>query len=125
MSQSKSILLIDDDEMIHTFFKLMLTKEGYNLTIAGNRQLAIGLLDEMTPDLIIIDKNLGDEDGGLLCKDIKSQSGLSDTPVLLISGYPMSNDEYRSYLADGFIGKPINMANLKQDIKNILGNTGD
>ncbi len=120
MNDNITILLIDDDEMIHRFINLLLSKEGYQIVISASREAALAALSETTPNLIIIDKNLGGEDGGELCLELKGKSELSNTPILLISGYPMSEEEYGKYQADGFIAKPINTTALKADIKNIL-----
>lgn len=121
MNPNNTILVVDDDEMIHRFFNLFLTKEGYNISFSVDRESAISSVSNRPPDLIFIDINLGDENGGLLCKELKHRENTKNLPILLISGVELSEDECRKYEADDFITKPMNIAKLKEQIKSFLG----
>ncbi|HKK15452.1 MAG TPA: response regulator [Gammaproteobacteria bacterium] len=120
MNTNKTILIVDDDEMIHRFFNLFLAREGYRITFSRDRESALHSINSQAPDLIFIDINLGDENGGLLCKDLKDQGNLQDIPILLISGVELSSDECKKFRADGFVTKPMDIRNLKELIKSCL-----
>ena len=112
-----TILIIDDDEMIHRFMNLMLSREGYHVVLARNRESAFEMLKSTMPDLLLIDMNLGDENGGLLCEEIKNMPGYTGIPILLISGYVLSDQDCEKYRADGFLTKPMDLDAFRKTIR--------
>ena len=120
MDTKKTILVVDDDEMIHRFFNLFLAREGYAITFSRNRANALESIAEQLPDLIFIDINLGDENGGLICKELKQRQDMQDIPILLISGIELPDEECSKYMADGFVTKPMDTRKLKEKIRSYL-----
>lgn len=120
MDTEKTILIVDDDEMIHRFFKLFLAREGYSIAFSTDRESALESIGNHLPHLVFIDINLGNENGGLLCQELKSLDDFQDIPVLLISGVELSESECRKFGADGFITKPMDIRKLKERIKTFL-----
>lgn len=122
MNNSNLIILVDDDDIIQRFFQIALTPDGYTVLIANNHEELNSILATENPDLMLIDKNLGSEDGGLLCQELKSDHAYKDIPIILISGAPLSVEDYQAYEADGFISKPMDLTSLKSKIKEYLIN---
>lgn len=120
MDTKKTILVVDDDEMIHRFFNLFLAREGYSIAFSSNRDSALESIECQLPHLVFIDINLGDENGGLFCKELKNLEDFRDIPILLISGVELPEDECRKFGADGFITKPMDIKELKEQIKSFL-----
>ena len=96
---------------------LMLSREGYQVVPARDKNTAYEMLDTSKPDLLLIDMNLGDVNGGLLCEEIKTDSRYSDLPILLISGYILSDQDCEKYKADGFLTKPMDLDEMKDTIR--------
>lgn len=80
-----SVLIIDDHPLFSRgLSQLIETQPSYKVTgIAKNHDEAIQMINELSPDLAIVDLNLGQEDGIELIKDILSLK--SQTKVLVLS----------------------------------------
>jgi two-component system response regulator PilR (NtrC family) len=58
-----SILVVDDENSMREFLEIMLTQEGYQVTLAENGEKACGILDKSRFDLVITDIRMKDVDG--------------------------------------------------------------
>ena len=58
MADSAHILVVDDDLSIRRMFQQLLSGTGYRVSTAGSAEEALGYLDLITPDLIMMDLNL-------------------------------------------------------------------
>jgi len=81
----KNILIIDDEVDVGTFFKRLLHKKGYRLTVAVNGEEAATAIQETTFNVAMVDLKLPDTDGLTLLQQIKSlQPGCE---VIIMTGY--------------------------------------
>ena len=81
----KKILIIDDEVDVGTFFKRLLQKKGYQLTVAVNGVEATRAIQETTFNVAMVDLKLPDTDGLTLLQQIKSlQPGCE---VIIMTGY--------------------------------------
>jgi two-component system, OmpR family, response regulator len=79
----KHILVVDDDEKLRTLIVDYLSQHAFRVTgVSDSRQLAQVLATDAV-DLTIVDRNLGSEDG---LDIVRSLSGNSDAPIIIISG---------------------------------------
>jgi DNA-binding response OmpR family regulator len=79
----KHILVVDDDEKLRALIVDYLSQHAFRVTgVSDSRQLAQVLATDAV-DLIIVDRNLGREDG---LEIVRSLSGDSDAPIIIISG---------------------------------------
>jgi len=83
---SGNLLLINDNPTQLDAMSLVLSLEGYSVSIADSAQSALELLERQSPDLIISDVVMPGMDGIELCRRVKSDAATSDIPVLLVSG---------------------------------------
>jgi len=80
----KHILIIDDDQSILELFRLILEPEGYQVTIAKSAFENVHEIEQLNPDLIVLDFKLGrQEDGFLLLQKIKMYRPTKDIPIIL------------------------------------------
>jgi len=84
MSQTQ-VLIIDDEADVCGFFRRLLTKKGYGVTTATNRQDALAALDGTRFSVAMVDLKLPDTDGLTLLKDIKSRQPACE--VIIMTGY--------------------------------------
>lgn len=84
---SKHILIVDDEDDIRSLIKGILEDEGYETSEAANAGAALELVEEKSPDLIILDIWLqdSDQDGLEILKTVKEDNAI--LPVLMISGH--------------------------------------
>ncbi|MCX7674231.1 MAG: response regulator [Bdellovibrionaceae bacterium] len=117
------ILLIEDDEGMHTLLKRILPKEdGFDLRIASDGTELAHLLDEITPDLILMDIGLPWINGFELTELIKTHREMRKIPVLMVSGHSSDEDVKRAFTcgADDFIKKPFTPEELKSAVLRYL-----
>lgn len=83
--RSKHVLVLDDEALFRTQVRHSLELRGYRVTEASDVVQAQGLLDDVQPDLLLVDMVLGDSDGVKFLTDLRKQ-GFS-MPAVMISGY--------------------------------------
>jgi two-component system response regulator YesN len=116
--ERKSILLVDDDEVVRTMIKGFIERE-YNVLEASNYSEAVKLL-RCPIDLALIDYILPDSDGFDLLKVIREEKVA--LPAIIMTGY--SNEAVvikalRSAVAD-YIKKPIKLSYLRRRLSEVL-----
>lgn len=84
---SRHILIVDDEDDIRSLIKGILEDEGYETSEAANAAQALELVEQKSPDLIILDIWLqdSDQDGLEILKTVKEKNSI--LPVLMISGH--------------------------------------
>ncbi len=80
------VLVIDDDPDIVAALAKVLATAGYIGHCCHDYDGAIESVKHNTPDLILSDINLGGESGLKLCEKIKRDMGMSQIPVIFLSG---------------------------------------
>lgn len=81
----RKILIVDDEEHICELIGFNLRKSGYK-TIAANDGLSgLKIARREKPDLILLDVMLPELDGYEVCKEIRKDSEISSTPVIMIT----------------------------------------
>lgn len=100
------VLVVDDHDVVHWGFRLLLDRQSWVERCEGAADLAeaVRFADNLHPDVALIDLMLGAESGAEACREIRKVS--PDTRVLLISGAGMiSPSVARAAGASGFISK--------------------
>ena len=80
------ILLADDSLTIQKVIELTFSGTEFELKAVGNGDLALGLLDSYSPDIVLVDCVMPGKTGYELCEEIKSRPGGRYVPVVLITG---------------------------------------
>ncbi len=123
--QKLTVLAVDDDPEVLHVISATLGSAGYELWTAENAEDALGLLDEHgLPHLAVIDINLPKMDGLSLTKKIQD---ISDVPVIMLT---VVDDRATvvdtiQNLAEDYIIKPFNPAELAARVGRILKRIGD
>lgn len=113
------ILMIEDDAATAFMLSDLLQSSGYRVRHAATGAAARSLLEQLEPDLIILDLILPDEDGLVLCSVLKN---MADVPVLICSGTQRRRDAFLSLKlgADDFIAKPFDVYDLLARVEVLL-----
>ena len=118
-----NILIVDDDAEIAHYIKTELS-DWYRFEHACNGKEGLKMLLTGKYDLVISDVMMPEMDGVTMLKKIKSNSNVSDIPVILLT----SKSEVENRLeglrkgADAFLAKPFNMEELHILIDNLVDN---
>jgi DNA-binding response OmpR family regulator len=102
-----AILLVDDERDITDLITLYLQREGYTVHTADNGEDALRIAKTLLPDLIVLDVNLGQDDGIAVCRELRS-SECSNIPIIFLSCKNEDHDMIRglSEGGDDYITKP-------------------
>ncbi len=120
MSQSH-ILIVDDEPDIRNLISEILTDEGYQVSVADGGKNANQQLQEISPDLVLLDIWMPDIDGISLLKSW-NQSHSMPFSVVMMSGHGTIETaiEATKMGAKDFVEKPISLAKLLQTIEQTL-----
>lgn len=122
-SKNFNILLVDDDAEIAQYIQAELS-DWYRFGYAPNGKEGLKTLLTGKYDLVVSDVMMPEMDGITLLKKIKTNSNISDIPVILLT----SKSEVENRLeglkkgADAFLAKPFNMEELHILIDNLVDN---
>jgi len=113
------ILLVEDDQELIKQLTSFLESESFSVDTANGQNSALTKLEQEKFDLVLLDINLADGNGFVLCSVIKEQYQL---PVIFLSAM---GDEYSTVTglelgADDYIAKPFRPRELISRIKNVL-----
>lgn len=117
------IFLIEDDEALAEGISFMLVKEGYETERFSACSDSRRALEQIQPDLILLDWNLPDGDRLMLCREISEKWKI---PILMITARDMEIDQVMCLEsgADDYIAKPFSLAVLKARIAALLRRQG-
>ncbi len=106
-----TVLIIDDTPDNLRVLIATLTRQGYDVSVATSGELALARLEDIMPDLILLDIRMVDMDGYQVCERLKSQSTTRSIPVIFISAVYEVLDKVRAFEvgAADYITKPIQL----------------
>lgn len=120
MTNSKMILLIDDDIDLQQLTKVTLKARGYIVETANNGLEGLSKLEIIKPDLIILDMNMPKLGGlGFYQKICKGQDRAL-YPVLVLTARTNLEQLLTQMNVDGFIAKPFEIDELLQRVDAII-----
>jgi len=114
-----SKILIVDDSLVEIKIIRRFLGEEYEILEATSGQVALELINETMPDLILMDIIMPGMDGLSICKVLKRQSTTCDIPVIFITSVSTSRDIVKGFEAGGqdYITKPFYSSELCARIK--------
>lgn len=86
MSDTQTILIVEDDETDRLIVRLFLEQAGYRVLEADNAESGLDLCNRTRPDLLLIDGLLPRMDGFQMCRALRAIPEFRDTPLLVLSG---------------------------------------
>lgn len=78
----KKILVVDDEKPIADIVKFNLNKEGFDVYCAYDGDEALELVEEVQPDLILLDIMLPGRDGIEVCREVRKKY---DMPIIMVT----------------------------------------
>ena len=118
--QKKTILFVDDEADFVEMIKFQLEKEGYIVISANNGVEALAKLEQIKPDLIILDINMPKMSGLEFYNKISTQHGRTMYPVLVLTARANLDGLFKEIEAEGFMRKPFELTKLMTEIKRII-----
>ncbi|WP_018933527.1 response regulator [Gracilibacillus lacisalsi] len=117
---SKTVLVVDDQIGIRLLLEEVIQQEGYNVELALNGKEALDKILDNKPDLIMLDYKLPIIDGPTLVKELENDNIV--IPTIIMSGLPekAEGDVQNLKSVSKTIGKPFQLNDIRQLLKNIL-----
>ncbi|MFO7818897.1 MAG: diguanylate cyclase, partial [Halanaerobacter sp.] len=123
-----NILIVDDQKTIRLLLANILNRMGYkNIDFAASAEGTFAIVEEKlkegeTIDLILLDINLPDDNGINVCKRLKKEKKLADTPIVMITGSEESSTLKKAFSAgaEDYITKMASKIELQSRIASAL-----
>jgi len=114
----KNVLHVDDELLMRKLVRSVLENTGFKVASAGSSQEALAFLGKHPPNVILLDLNLGTENGFELCRAIRAQFPNLPAPVafLTASRSPEDVQQCKQVGGDYFILKPFTATSLTDGI---------
>jgi CheY-like chemotaxis protein len=116
------VLIVDDDERVREYVRVNLQMEGYAVREAANAEEGLAVLEEVSPDLVLLDVMMPEVDGWEMLRRVQERHGVGAIPVVMFSGKVDENaaPEATARGAQGFLGKPFDPQQLIEHAKQLL-----
>jgi signal transduction histidine kinase/CheY-like chemotaxis protein len=114
-----SVLVVDDDAHIRSLLQQELTEAGYVVRTAENGRLALALVREEHPGLIILDVMMPEMNGFDVAAVLKNDPATAEIPIIILS---IVEDKERGFRlgVDRYLTKPIDTASLFREVDTLL-----
>jgi two-component system response regulator PilR (NtrC family) len=118
--EPESVLVVDDERSMREFLDIMLSKEGYEVSLAENGEEACEILEKQEFDLLITDIRMKDVDGIEVLKRAKELR--PKTVVVMISAFATAETAVEAMKegAYDYIPKPFKVREFKKIVKDAL-----
>jgi DNA-binding response OmpR family regulator len=90
---AKKVMLVDDDANMIKFLTALLEDNGYEVLSALDGSDGFKMLQEVVPDLLVLDVMMPKKSGFTLFKQIRKHDTLKELPVLMLTGVAQSLEE--------------------------------
>lgn len=119
--QVRNILVVDDDPAMSGLLKMMLSKLGYNCTIADNGAQGLELAQALRPDAVLLDLVMPDMNGYAFLRQWHFL-GMSETPVVVLSSRSRADEIQKAMTlgASGYVIKPVDVRKLAQRLEMVI-----
>ena len=122
--QGYSLLIVEDKQDLREFLRNALKDKFKKIYQAENGLVALEVIKQQQPDIIVSDVMMPQMNGYQLCKEIKENLNISHIPVILLTARADSESQMLGYKlgADAYLPKPFEMEMLLSVIQNQMRN---
>jgi two-component system KDP operon response regulator KdpE len=122
MSDHSHILVVDDEPQITRVLRTALTAQGYDIRVANDGEMALEIMKDWAPNLIITDLSMPHFDGIQLCRRVRA---VSQVPIVVLSVRDQERQKIEALDAgaDDYITKPFSMNELLARVRANLRRT--
>jgi DNA-binding response OmpR family regulator len=119
---SSTILIVEDEITTLKLIKIVLQREGYHIATATSGSEGLRKVEEISPDLVILDILLPGMDGFQVCQYLRKNPQTENLPVIMFSSLDRPVDQRHAYLAgsDDYLIKPVRMTDLLDKVRAAL-----
>ena len=121
---AKRLLAVEDSKTMRKVLGITFATDEFEAVVAESPQQALSQIDQLRPDMVLLDVTLGEISGYDLCRQVKSR--VPGTPVMILSSRQQPYDPVRGaeVQADDFIDKPFDTQQLRDKVKKLCAQNG-
>ena len=122
MTEKKTILIVEDNELNMKLFRDLLQAHGLNTVETRDGTQALDLARQHKPDLILMDIQLPQISGLDVTRMLKKDEELKSIPVIAVTAFAMKGDEekIREGGCEDYFSKPITITKLMESVQKHL-----
>ena len=124
-TNNKFSVLVVDDEPANIDILLGILSPYYHVKVAPSGAIALKIVQQFTPDLILLDIMMPEMDGFEVCKQLKTDRLLSQIPVIFVTALTQGENEEKGFKlgAVDYITKPVSPSITLARVKTRSGRT--
>jgi CheY-like chemotaxis protein len=122
VSNEAKILVVDDNGDNVEILRAYLESRGYTVAEARDGRSALALMEEVHPDLVLLDVMMPGMDGWEVCRTIKNHPKFGSTRVVMVTAKAAYEDKFEGMRsgADDYVVKPIDLKVLDRTVERNL-----
>jgi CheY-like chemotaxis protein len=121
-----TILVVDDNTDNVEILRAFLKARGFRVEAAPDGRTALARMEEVKPDLVLLDVMMPGMDGWEVCRVIKQHPSLGHTRVVMVTARGGFEDKFEGLRsgADDYVVKPVDFPDLLQKVQRNLAARG-
>ncbi|HYW14008.1 MAG TPA: response regulator [Longimicrobium sp.] len=126
-AESKATILVVDDNTDNVeILRAFLESRGFTIAEARDGRAALAKMEEVRPDLVLLDVMMPGMDGWEVCRVIKQHPQLGDTKVVMVTAKGGFEDKFEGLRsgADDYVVKPVDFKDLMGKVERNLAARG-
>ena len=119
---SKRILVVDDEPNIIISVQVLMSREGFDVSIARDGDEALDAIRSQRPDLVVLDVMMPKRNGFEVCEAVRADPDLAAVRILMLTakGREADFDKGMKLGADAYLAKPFSTRELVQKVRELL-----
>ena len=119
---NKRLLLVEDDRALADLVTFHLERSGYDVTRTGDGGEALILVDEVKPDVVLLDWMIEGVSGIEVCRRLRRRSSTANVPIMMLTARGEESDRIRGLEtgADDYVTKPFSPRELVARVGAVL-----
>ncbi|MBU0479507.1 MAG: response regulator [Proteobacteria bacterium] len=116
------VLIVDDEPSIRLILSSILENEGYQISEIDSGAKAISEIDNIRPDLVLLDVMMPGINGFEVCRMIRDNQDFQEIPIIFITALTQTKDLVEAFEAgaNDYLTKPFNDSEVRVRVKNHL-----
>jgi DNA-binding response OmpR family regulator len=126
MTTKPRVLIVDDDPNALRLIGYIFDRAGYETHLAANGPEALSRVNEVEPDLIILDVMMPDVSGLEVCERLRARPTTARLPIIMLSAKDQVDDKVGGFEAgaDDYVSKPVDPKELLARATAVLNRMG-
>ena len=116
----KRVLVVDDDEDMQDLLRQALETESYEVTVAQDGLDALEMVEQASPDLILLDLMMPRMDGATFARELHNRGLIPSTPIIVVSADVNAKQKIENMGADSYITKPFDLHCLLDEVAHFM-----